>query len=94
MIDKKELTEEQKKSIEQIYKKFLINGCVVAILYGCFTFLGILAIVVLNKLYMNSQEFQKVCSFGTVFIATNGLFATLQERRVELSAKILEIVKK
>jgi len=93
-IEKKELTKEQKKAIGQLYKKFLMGGFIAAILYCWFMFFGILAIVIFNKLYMNSQEFQAFCCFGTAFIAVNGLFATLQERREELSANILEIVKK
>lgn len=93
-IDKKELTEEQKKAVWKLYKKYLIGGVAVAVLYGWFTFFGILAIVVLNKLYLHSKEFQGFCSFGTGFIASCGLFATMQERRAELSSKILEIINK
>jgi membrane protein DedA with SNARE-associated domain len=92
-IKKEDLTEEQIKALEKLYKKFEWGVALAFFLYLGFLFLANYLIVIVNGLYVHNEQFQFFMCFGTAIIVMHGLLGTIQENRtimMEQANKIIE----
>lgn len=91
-IDKEELTEEQKKALVKLYRKFVGNSFLAALFYLGFAFFANFAAVLLDELYIHNHSAKSLLFIGTALISWVGFWNTFEEHRDELAEKAKKIV--
>lgn len=92
-VKKEDLTEEQIKALEKLYRRFEWSVAFAFFLYLGFLFLANFFVVIINGLYIHNEQFQFFMCFGTAVISMHGLLGTIQEGRtamMEQANKIIE----
>jgi hypothetical protein len=91
-IKSEELTSEQKKSLESLYKKYILRLILSVLLYFGFLFFANFAIIIIDTCYMHDKVFTLFTSLATAVIAIGGLHGTIEEQRDVLVKQVKEIV--
>ena len=90
-IDEKELTEEQKKKIEKLFKKYTFEWCLAIFLYSGFALFANLIAVYVDAIYFHDAGLRTFMAIGTGIIAYTGLLGTMREKREVLIEKVKAI---
>jgi hypothetical protein len=75
------LTEEQRKKLTKLYRKFALNMLGVVLLYFAFLTFADLAITLLGKVYAHNPQITFLALVGTAVIGISGMVGTIGERR-------------
>lgn len=90
-IEKKELTEEQKKKVEKLFKRYVLDWFLATFLYFGFMFFANLTIVYIDTIYLHDTPTRTFIVLGSGIITYMGLLSTMREKRDILVVKIKEI---
>ena len=91
-IEAKDLTEEQKKKIAKLFKKYMADWFLAMFFYSGFAFFANLVIVWADIVYFHDAGLRIFMAIGTGIIAYTGLLGTMREKREIFDTKIKAIV--
>ena len=91
MINKEDLTEEQRKVLKKLYRKYQLNIATAVFLYVGFLFFTNFAVILMDSFYVHSAQFRFFMSFGGAVIAMSGLRGTVEEMREDFNTKVKEV---
>jgi hypothetical protein len=78
-MEKEDLTEEQKKKVAFLYKKYMMANFAYTVIHLCFLFAANVGLSMLNLLYVHNPEFLKVSSIGSAIVIFVGLRISIKE---------------
>lgn len=91
-IKEEELSEEQRQALNKLYWGFRTKNAIAIALYVGFLLFANFIIILINQMYVHSDQFQFLtCISGALFTVT-GLRGTLNEQRDTLVNEIEKIV--
>lgn len=93
-IDKKDLTEEQKKALEKLFKKYVGGLTLAFFLYFGFLILANVSIAILDAAYLHNGFVRTLMFIGTFVITMGGLRGTFEEKSVIFSQEAKKIAGK